>query len=93
MLWTVVGITAASLTSSGFIPQLIKGLRTRQLTDVSTGTLVTMILGTALWAFYGWHREDAIILGANIFTSSCITLILILKFRFDAAGRGQPSKP
>lgn len=83
MIWTLIGVIAASLTSTGFIPQLIKGLKTKHLKDVSAASLVIMILGTTLWGFYGYHIGDRILIGANIFTSTTITIILFLKFHYE----------
>jgi len=82
MFWSIIGLSAAVLTSSGFIPQIVKGLRTRRLHDVSTGMLLIWILGTFLWFFYGWHLEDVIIMGANVFTCSCGIAILVMKVTF-----------
>ena len=82
MFWSAIGLSAALLTSSGFLPQIIKGIRTRKLDDVSTGMLVIWIFGTALWFCYGWHLEDVIIMGANVFTCSCGLVILFMKIRF-----------
>jgi MtN3 and saliva related transmembrane protein len=83
MFWTIIGVIAASLTSFGFIPQLIKGVQTKHLNDVSALSLVVMILGTTLWGFYGYHIGDRILVGANIFTSSSVTIVLFLKIRYE----------
>ncbi len=77
----MVGLSAALLTSSGFIPQIIKGFRTKRLSDVSTAMLCIWIVGTSLWFAYGWHLGDLIIMGANVFTCSCGVLILLMKIR------------
>lgn len=82
MFWSAIGVAAALLTSSGFIPQILKGIRSRKLDDVSSGMLLIWILGTALWFCYGWHLEDVIIMGANVFTCSCGCVILFMKVRF-----------
>jgi len=86
MFWTLIGLSAAILTSSGFVPQVIKGIRTKRLEDVATGMLVIWIAGTALWFLYGWHLGDLIIMGANVFTCSCGVLILVLKFKYESSG-------
>ncbi|MCK4614444.1 MAG: hypothetical protein KAU14_06550, partial [Thermoplasmata archaeon] len=39
MYWALIGITAAFLTSSGFVPQILKGIRTKRLRDVSAGMM------------------------------------------------------
>lgn len=83
MFWTLVGLTAATLTSSGFLPQLVKGIRTKRLKDVSAMMTLIWIAGSTLWFFYGWHLGDWIIMGANVFTGSCVIAILGLKWKYD----------
>lgn len=72
MWWDVVGMVAAACTTSGFLPQLIRGVRTRRLDDVSPGLLVLLIVGCTLWSIYGMHKWDKIIIGAN-----AIAIILV----------------
>lgn len=93
MIWSVIGITAALLTSSGFVPQIVKGVRTKRLIDVSTGMLLIWITGTALWFLYGLHLNDVIIMGANVFTCSCGIITLFLKVRFGEIHLSSVSKP
>ena len=85
MFWALIGVTAALLTSSGFIPQIVKGVQTKRLEDVSAGMMLIWTMGTALWFLYGWHLGDLIIMGANVFTCSCGVLVLVLKWRYSGA--------
>jgi MtN3 and saliva related transmembrane protein len=73
MVWTVVGIAAATLTMSGFFPQVIKMWKTHSVKDVSGLTLVQFCVGAALWMLYGIHLRDFIIIGAN-----AIALVILL---------------
>ena len=83
VLFSFVGITAAILTSSGLIPQAIKGIQTKSLRDVSAGMLIILAIGTFLWFIYGLHKGDLIIIGANTVTCSLSVAILILKSIYD----------
>jgi MtN3 and saliva related transmembrane protein len=74
MVWTIVGIAAASMTMFGFVPQIIKMWKTHSVKDVSGLTIVQFIVGAALWMLYGIHRQDFIIIGANA-VSLAIVLI------------------
>jgi MtN3 and saliva related transmembrane protein len=85
MFWSLIGLCAAVLTSSGFLPQLVKGLRTKRLKDVSAAMMLIWVAGTTLWFFYGWHLEDVIIMGANLFTGGTGIAILGLKWKYDKA--------
>ena len=83
MLWTLVGIIAASLTMFGFVPQCIKIWRNRSVKDVSSVTLVQFSIGVTLWMLYGIHLGDYIIIGANAISLATllVTLALYIKFK------------
>lgn len=82
MWWDAVGMLAAACTSGGLIPQLIRGVRTRRLDDVSPGLLILLIIGCALWFLYGFHKWDKIIMGANAFVVSLASIILSLRAHY-----------
>lgn len=66
-----IGSAAAILTTSAFIPQVLKVLRTRHTADISLGMYALFTLGVALWLTYG------ILLGAwPIIVANGITLLL-----------------
>ncbi|MBI2549632.1 hypothetical protein HYV83_00435 [Candidatus Woesearchaeota archaeon] len=73
----IIGLAAATLTSSAFLPQIIKGYKTKHLKDLSYGLTVLMFIGTGLWLIYGLAKKDIIIIAANV-TSTSFTLTLIL---------------
>ena len=73
MIWTIVGIAAASLTTFGFVPQIVKMHKTHSVKDVSGLTLAQFVVGVALWLLYGIHLHDFIIIGAN-----AVSLVILL---------------
>jgi MtN3 and saliva related transmembrane protein len=81
--WDVVGILAAALTSISFIPQLVKGYRTKRMDDVSTEMLLLLTLGLFLWLLYGIHIDDMIVIGSNVFGILTLLLTLALKMRYS----------
>lgn len=85
-VWYAVGAVAAVLTSFGFAPQVAKMWRTRSVRDVSPVTLGQFALGTTLWAIYGVHLKDGVIITANVITCSCVLLGLMLYFMFFKKG-------
>lgn len=85
----VLGMAGALLTSTSWIPQIVKGIRTRQLRDISTAMLVVFGCGTFCWLIYGVGLGDWIIIGANAWAFSNIVLLLTLKLWFRAA----PAEP
>jgi MtN3 and saliva related transmembrane protein len=81
--WTVLGLLAGMLTTVGFIPQLVKGYRTKRMDDVSLTMPVLLSMGMALWFCYGVILGDIpimlwnlIALGLNI-----SVIFLILSYR------------
>jgi MtN3 and saliva related transmembrane protein len=83
MVWTIVGIAAASLTMSGFFPQVIKMWRTHSAKDVSGLTLVQFSVGAAFWMLYGIHLHDFIIIGANAIALAILLIAVGLYLRFN----------
>lgn len=77
MIWTIVGLSAAALTTFSFIPQVIKIARTKSAKDVSLATILQLALGVSLWLVYGIARRDLIIILANAVT--LIILIILLE--------------
>ncbi|PIQ91270.1 MAG: hypothetical protein COV71_00040 [Candidatus Omnitrophica bacterium CG11_big_fil_rev_8_21_14_0_20_41_12] len=82
MLWTIVGILAAILTTFSFIPQIIRSLRTRSVKDVSPITLFQLSTGVLLWMLYGISRKDPIIIFANAVTLITLAVLIYLYFRY-----------
>ena len=83
MEWKIVGIIAAIGTTSGFIPQIIRAVRTKRLDDVSPVMYMFLIFGLSLWLLYGIHLEDMIIILANAVGLSFSIFILILRFKYS----------
>jgi MtN3 and saliva related transmembrane protein len=77
---TILGLIAGAVTSVGFIPQLIRGYKTKELDDVSYYMPLTLAFGMTLWSLYGVFVNSFPIIVANAFgIGSCITLILMKK--------------
>ncbi len=83
MVWTIVGIAAASLTMFGFVPQIIKMWKTHSVKDVSGLTLVQFMVGATLWMLYGIHIQDFIIIGANAISLAILLIALGLYLKFN----------
>lgn len=82
-LVTVLGVVAGLLTSTGFVPQIIKGYRTRRMHDVSLLMPAVLGLGMALWLVYGIAREDAAIVFANAVGVSLTGILCLMKLSYD----------
>jgi len=73
------GFIAAALTTTAFLPQVIKTWRTRKAEDVSIVMLLLFIAGLLFWIIYAIQTNALPVLIANIITFILNVTILILK--------------
>ncbi|MCK5107717.1 MAG: SemiSWEET transporter [Nanoarchaeota archaeon] len=78
---TLIGIIAATLTTSSFLPQVIKTLKTKHTKSLSLGMYSLFTVGVFLWTLYGIKLNDPSIYIANGIVSvfAIIILTLIIK--------------
>lgn len=82
MIWSIIGTIAAICTTVGFIPQIMRGIKTRELKDVSPVMLGLLLVGVSLWLVYGIWLNNLIISLANGFTLLFIIMIIYLRISF-----------
>ena len=75
----LLGLVAGGVTSIGFIPQLIRGYRTKELDDVSYYMPVVLAIGMFLWFIYGVFVKGFPIIVANAFGIGCCVILLLMK--------------
>ncbi len=82
-LTTVIGILASIFTSSCLLPQLIKIIREKKAENISLGMLIAMLTGIALWIYYGFLKDDWIIIISNSFSLliNITTTLLSIKYK------------
>ena len=83
MLKTILAILATLCVVSSYIPQIIKGYRTKSLKDVSLIFLWVIIAGTILWISYGFVDHDYIFLLANSFILLFAIILTAMKITYD----------
>ena len=76
---SIIGFIAATLTTSAYIPQAIKAIKTKQTKDISLWMYVMMTVGILLWLLYGIFNKDLPIILANCVTILLVIPILIIK--------------
>lgn len=81
--WYAIGSLAAFLTMFGFIPQIIKMLKTKFVRDISFVMLMQTSIGASLWILYGIHISDPIVIVANVvsLTTLIIAILLYINYR------------
>lgn len=80
--WIAVGLTAGFLTTVGFIPQLIKGVRTKRMGDVSLFMPVLLSFGMLLWAIYGVILDNMPIIFWNAVSLALNLAVISLILRY-----------
>jgi MtN3 and saliva related transmembrane protein len=66
----------------GFVPQIIKMFHTKLVKDISLPTFIQFSLGVSLWALYGFHLGDIIIVSANSITLLILIIAIVLYLRY-----------
>jgi MtN3 and saliva related transmembrane protein len=87
-----VGYAAAVLTTSSFLPQLLRVIKLRSARDVSLGMFILMTVGTMLWLTYGIFMHALPMIAANGVTLVLSIAILMMKLRFDRHA-AEPKQP
>lgn len=79
---TLLGLIAGIITTSSFIPQLVKSWRTHHTKDLSLPMYVTLDIGILLWLLYGILTNDLPVLLANGVAFILSTTIIALKIKY-----------
>lgn len=77
----IIGFLAAILTTSAFVPQVIKVWKTKSSKGLSMTMYFVMFTGVVLWGFYGYLIGSSSVLTANIVTGFLQLIIIFLTFK------------
>ncbi|MCD6211080.1 hypothetical protein DRN80_02255 [Methanosarcinales archaeon] len=83
MFWTIFGLIAGFMCITSFIPQILKGYRTKKLDDLSYLLLSFMGSGMFLWILYGIHIGSIPVIITNVMGVCCNILLLVMKFIYS----------
>ncbi|MDC8002777.1 SemiSWEET transporter [Aureisphaera galaxeae] len=79
----VLGLVAAVCTTFGFVPQMYKTWKTKDVSSLSLPMYLVLCMGTILWLVYGLLINSTAVIIANIvallFTFSLV--VAIFKYR------------
>jgi len=81
---TILGFSAGTITSIGFLPQVIKTFRTKHVDDLALFMPILLSFGMLLWLIYGIFRKDAAIIAANIFAVLCNSSLIFAKIKYSS---------
>ena len=86
--WTLlaflIGLSATILTRYSTIPQIIKGLKTRKMDDVSFWLIFYLTVGLFLYVIYGVIIDDLIIIWGNAVGVITNLVLISLKIKYSA---------
>jgi len=78
----VLGLVAGSLTTTAFLPQVVKTWKSRSAKDLSLGMFSLFCAGVLLWLIYGLMVRDVPVIAANLVTLLLASTLLFFKLRF-----------
>lgn len=83
MNWELFGIVAGAITASGFVPQIVKGYKTKHLKDLSYMMNGLLAFGMGMWLVYGLVKRDTAIIVANIAGITFNVMLILMKFYYN----------
>ncbi|MEI7648691.1 MAG: SemiSWEET transporter [Methanomicrobiales archaeon] len=78
----IVGYIAGILTTTAFVPQVVRAWKIKETRDPSLAMLILFAAGILLWTCYGFWTESLPIIAANVITFVLILVLLGLKIRY-----------
>ena len=79
----ILGLIAGTLTTSGYIPQIVKGYRTKKMQDVSFMMISILCVGMFLWIVYGLSQNDLPLIVSNTVGTSFLVTLVAMKLHYD----------
>ena len=81
----VIGTIAGILILSGWVPQIVKGYKTKKLNDISAYLMILIFAGAVLWLIYGIALDDVYIMGVNLAAMVLTMIVLSMKLKYEKA--------
>ena len=81
-LITLTGFLAAAFTTTSFLPQAIKTIRTKDTGSISLFMYTLFATGTLLWLLFGIFSNNMPVTIANAVTLVFAIIILFYKLKF-----------
>jgi len=76
-----VGLVAATLTTTSYLPQVIQSIRTRATRDLNLLMLEMAATGLVLWLVYGVAIGSLPVIGSTVIDLASVATLLVLKLR------------
>jgi MtN3 and saliva related transmembrane protein len=79
----ILGLIAAVLTTSGFVPQVYKTLKTKNVIGISLTMYLVLLVGMIFWLIYGFLIDSFSIKLANIVSGSLVLILIFAKIFYN----------
>lgn len=78
----ILGLTAGTITSITFLPQVIQVWKTKSSRDISLGMLLLLLLGVSMWLAYGIIIANTAIIYTNSMVMAMGLILLYFKWKY-----------
>ena len=78
----IIGLIAAVLTTSAYVPQAYRAWKTKSAGSVSLTMYLIMLTGIILWLIYGIYLQSLAMILANSVTIVLTLTIIYFKLKF-----------
>ncbi len=78
----ILGLVAAALTTTAFVPQVYMAWVHKSTRDISLVMYLVLVTGTILWFIYGVHHNSLAIILANAVTMVLALIMICLKVKY-----------
>lgn len=83
-LITIIGVLASICTGVSLLPQLAKLVKEKRPESISLGMVAILMVGLGLWVYYGFLKEDWIIIVSNAFSWLINSIIIVLTIKYKS---------
>ena len=80
---TILGFLGGALTTSSFLPQVIKSWKTKSTGDVSMWMFLLLTIGISIWMVYGFMIGSLPVVVANAGSLILSVIMIIFKLIYD----------
>ncbi len=89
--WTFLGLIAGMLTTLSYVPQIVKGVRTKHLDDISLAMVVVLGTGFVFWTVYGVVLNNLPLIFWDMVSLSLVLVIIYLKLKYRSSEATTPA--
>ncbi len=82
-IFEIIGLIAAVLTTTAFVPQVYRTWRMKSADSLSLTMYIIFFVGIILWLVYGIHLKSLAMILSNIVTAVLALLLIIFKIRYN----------